>query len=589
MRRQPQSLLAAAGGFLFLCTCAAGGPLIIAHRGESLFAPENTCAAFTMAAGVANMVEIDAQVSLDGELVAMHDSTVNRTTDGSGFVSALTLAQLKALDAGSWYSGLFAGERIPTLVEAIECILPSALPFIERKTGTAQAYVDVIQALNVSSNVMILSSDWDFLAEVGSLDSAIALAAVGSGALTTNAMTNLQARGVSTLNWLASGVTTAEVALAHEYGMNIFVWTVNGAAIQDYMDMGVDGITTDDPSLFRNLSDEIPSTNEGLAEGLVSYFKMDDGLTNLTSFIAADVEFSNPGYLEGFGPQPSWTMGAASKIGGALYLDGTNDVVVIPQSESLDIGTNELTLSLWVNLSVPPSGAADGYGSIYDSYEDSYVLYLDSANRELRFKVLCGNGHTARPGIPEAALETGRWHHVAAVFNGVAGPVAGQAAIFLDGRLMDIHTGTDGVTGKGLVDIVKAGQHAAIGRNGTNTTHWLSQTVDDIAIWRRALSFAEVLQIYHAGLAEAPLQKSVMSMQIADIETFHNPAGTSMELHVDHALLTSNDIVLQSSGSITGPYSNETAATVQETGAGAFMISRPGPAASPRFYRVLNP
>ena len=94
---------------------------IIAHRGASAYAPENTLAAFDKALDLgAADVEFDVHFSADGQVVVIHDDTVDRTTNGSGAVAALTLAQLKSLDAGSWFAAQFSEERIPTLVELLE-------------------------------------------------------------------------------------------------------------------------------------------------------------------------------------------------------------------------------------------------------------------------------------------------------------------------------------------------------------------------------------------------------------------------------------------------------------------------------------
>ena len=93
----------------------------VAHRGASGHAPENTIAAYDLAVKMkADYFEVDVQRSKDGHLVIMHDTTVDRTTDGSGSVKDLTLAQLKQLDAGSWFSSAFAGEKIPTLEEVLD-------------------------------------------------------------------------------------------------------------------------------------------------------------------------------------------------------------------------------------------------------------------------------------------------------------------------------------------------------------------------------------------------------------------------------------------------------------------------------------
>jgi glycerophosphoryl diester phosphodiesterase len=97
---------------------------ICAHRGAKDTHPENTLAAFREAIRLgAHMIELDASPSKDGELVVMHDLTVDRTTDGSGKISELTLAELKSLDAGGWKHPIFKGERIPTLAEAL-AIMP---------------------------------------------------------------------------------------------------------------------------------------------------------------------------------------------------------------------------------------------------------------------------------------------------------------------------------------------------------------------------------------------------------------------------------------------------------------------------------
>ncbi len=149
------------------------------------------------------------------------------------------------------------------------------------------------------------------------------------------------------------------------------------------------------------------------------------------------------------------------------------------------------------------SGAltAASLGAIYDSTTDCYGLYLDKANKELRFKVTDANGHAARPGIPEAALQTNRWLHIAGTFSGSVGPVSGQATIYLNGKPLDVHTGNDATTPAGLTANVKSGQSAAMGREGPTGASYFTGLVDDVALWRRALAPAEVAQLYQAGLA----------------------------------------------------------------------------------------
>src|SRR5699024_1122413 len=90
-------------------------------RGASGYAPENTIAAFDKAVEMkADYFELDVQRSKDGQLVLIHDTTVDRTTNGTGAVKDLTLKELKSLDAGSWFDEKYAGEKIPTLGETLD-------------------------------------------------------------------------------------------------------------------------------------------------------------------------------------------------------------------------------------------------------------------------------------------------------------------------------------------------------------------------------------------------------------------------------------------------------------------------------------
>lgn len=113
-----------------------GGPLmVVAHRGSSGSAPENTMAAFQHAidAGV-DMIELDIRMTKDYHLVVIHDRDVRRTTNGTGLVRNMTLQELKSLDAGSWFSPRFRGEKTPTLHEVME-MLPTRVGLnIEVKT-----------------------------------------------------------------------------------------------------------------------------------------------------------------------------------------------------------------------------------------------------------------------------------------------------------------------------------------------------------------------------------------------------------------------------------------------------------------------
>ncbi|MCL7453535.1 MAG: glycerophosphodiester phosphodiesterase, partial [Anaerolineae bacterium] len=114
-------------------------PLNFAHRGASHEAPANTLAAFELAAEMgADGIELDVHLSRDGELVVIHDFSLEGTTNGHGRVGDRTLPELKALDAGSWFDPRLAVQRIPTLQEVIDAVAARLLLNIELKSDSWQ-------------------------------------------------------------------------------------------------------------------------------------------------------------------------------------------------------------------------------------------------------------------------------------------------------------------------------------------------------------------------------------------------------------------------------------------------------------------
>ncbi|GMU92214.1 MAG: glycerophosphoryl diester phosphodiesterase [Candidatus Hydrogenedentota bacterium] len=125
MKRAVLLLMLGVAGMPGCARYKAGAPHgaidVIAHRGASAYAPENTLASFKKAEEMgADWFELDCMLSRDHEVVVIHDDTVDRTTNGHGYVRDLTLYDLKQLDAGSWKEPEFAGERIPTLAQALD-------------------------------------------------------------------------------------------------------------------------------------------------------------------------------------------------------------------------------------------------------------------------------------------------------------------------------------------------------------------------------------------------------------------------------------------------------------------------------------
>ncbi len=557
-----------------------------------MFAPENTVAAFRAAEGKADMVETDARVSSDGILVIMHDAMVDRTTGTTNkfSVSSLTLAQLKSFDAGSWFSSAFAGERIPTLEEMVTNTLPFATPLIEHKAGTPAQYVAELRRLNAITNVVVQSFDWTFLAGVHSLEPSIRLCALGSGALTTSSLTTITNAGCGTVAWAYGNIGATEVALVHSWGLKLFVWTVdNPAQMQSFIDMGVDGIISNDPASVNGQQVVVTNAPTHLSDRLVTYWKFDDGLADAFATTVTDSRGANAGTLVRNDGASHWLEGGLAKLGGSLKLEGANAFVTVPQTGSLDINTNALSISAWVWLPVLPSQLATSYGAIYDSTTDCYVLYMDRGNKELRFKVSDINGHAARPGIPETLLVTNQWLHIVATYAGSDTATAGRACIFMNGQLCDVHTGSDSTTPVGLTANVKTGQAAAMGREGPTGGNAFNGRVDDFAIWKRPLSVEEVTSLYEAGQVGVSLDDLLHQptplIEISSVEWM--PSSSSFRIDfLNHAHWQS--FKLFRADTCTGPFLEVEGLSAGELGNNGYRFVCPMTGKSSGFFRIAG-
>ncbi|MFH1740599.1 MAG: glycerophosphodiester phosphodiesterase family protein, partial [bacterium] len=140
------------------------GIISVGHRGCVKFTPENTIAAFNKAIELgADLLEMDVRETKDGYLVIMHDSTLNRTTNGSGKVSDRTLAEIKQLDAGSWFGPEFKGEPVPTFEEVLAAIRGRALPDIDFKAGTPEKLVEALKKEDLLGKVTMYCGNWDLM------------------------------------------------------------------------------------------------------------------------------------------------------------------------------------------------------------------------------------------------------------------------------------------------------------------------------------------------------------------------------------------------------------------------------------------
>ena len=229
----------------------------IAHRGASGHAPENTMAAFRRAVELgATFVETDLQITRDARVIAIHDFTLDRTTNGKGQVHLLTLEQIRALDAGTWFghrdAGTFSGERVPTLKEILGFAKEHDVIFyLEIKSGPAwgieHAVVAALRDQNASARVVILSFDPATLDSVHRLDSTMM-----TGFLCEHPSNDLVERtvraGARQLAARGDLITSAMVEKAHHAGLQVVAWTINEAdQMRRLIANGVDGIITDYP------------------------------------------------------------------------------------------------------------------------------------------------------------------------------------------------------------------------------------------------------------------------------------------------------------------------------------------------------
>lgn len=239
--------------------------VVIAHRGASADAPENTLAAFELALGQgADRVEVDVQRTADGALILLHDADLRRTTDvpaarAADPVGAFTLDELRALDAGAWFDARFAGERIPTLDELLALVRGRAGVHLELKDPHRHPGIErqVVAALGRGDDVVVQSFDHASVRRVHALAADLPL-----GLLVTHAPDAAELRAAAgfaaQVNPDVAVLDADLVTTAHSFGLEVATWTVDGRdALRRAVASGVDAIITDTPGVLRALLREV--------------------------------------------------------------------------------------------------------------------------------------------------------------------------------------------------------------------------------------------------------------------------------------------------------------------------------------------
>lgn len=229
----------------------------IAHRGASGNAPENTLSAFKKALEIGvDAVELDLHGTADGEIVVIHDATLDRTTDLQGHINETTLETIRGADAGGWFDTEFAGEPVPTLTEALACIGKETIAVLEIKDPLiGEAVVAKIRESEALGTVVVISFHTTVLQTIRSLEPRIATGwLIGGSNKRVSPIALCQQLGElgSSLLNINHALITGEFAYEiHRRGIALWCWTVDDLVrMQEMRTFGVQGITSNYPERF---------------------------------------------------------------------------------------------------------------------------------------------------------------------------------------------------------------------------------------------------------------------------------------------------------------------------------------------------
>lgn len=256
--------------FLFLFPlhlfCIQHFPLIIAHRGASAHAPENTLPAFSEAVRRgADAIEVDVRLSRDSMLVIHHDATINRTSDGSGTIAEMTFKELQRLDVGSHFSQDFRNERIPAFRELLRMLDERTLLIVEIKSqeeGIEQRVIDEITRSGKRPQTILKSFYPDAIRTFHRLAPdirriyvfALHWPLLNFTFATVPRFENIFEIPAEYLQIHHFAVTRSFIRQAHSQDRKVIVWGVDSKeSMKGMIDLGVDGIETDYPDVLHSL------------------------------------------------------------------------------------------------------------------------------------------------------------------------------------------------------------------------------------------------------------------------------------------------------------------------------------------------
>lgn len=255
--------------FIFaFCTLLRAQPIVIAHRGASSFAPENTLASVKKAIELgADMIEVDVHLSKDNKLIVCHDANLKRTTGKDLLIKNASYNEIQKLDAGTWFSKEFIGEKIPLLEEVINTVNGKCKLLIEIKKGSKeypgieQLVIELIKNLNAESFCFMHTFAQAAVFTWSAFNSNVPVSYLkvsGPFKIWTNKLMHSRLASDSvncySNNYYYRFVTKRFVKKVHKHNQKIFVWTVNNKrAMKRMVKAGVDGIITNDPEVLKIL------------------------------------------------------------------------------------------------------------------------------------------------------------------------------------------------------------------------------------------------------------------------------------------------------------------------------------------------
>ena len=457
---------------------------LISHRGESLDAPENTMAAFRLAAErKTGGFECDIYRTADDEIAVIHDATTTRTTGTNLTVATSMLAQLRALDAGSWKGAQFAGERIPTLSEALSLAHDGFEIYVEIKCGTEilprlrevlastpEATPERVVFIGFSTNV------------IGALRQQLpAYRAYWLSNLSTNASGGLVPSAASVIATLqatgANGVDVQDhaaldagyVSAIKTAGASFHVWTVDSAPrVVALAALGVDSITSDCAAVLAAQTAAASST-----EPLI-HWTFDNTATN-----SGSVGSICDATLHG---SPVYTNGIAGR---GLWLDGVDDFASVAYPL-----TSQGTIALWYKPEL-----FYNYNSVFDNSvgADQWEMWIYSDGRlRARINNTGSTGDITYDNLVSKQNGSNHWYHIAYVWDNTSNKVA---RLYVNG----VEQGA-----AAIANWVAPGASFYIGGGNSGNTKGKG-VVDDVRVYNAALTAAQIQALHAEAAARAPV------------------------------------------------------------------------------------